>query len=149
MLKVDAHDKEKLIDPLFAKPGKGLILAVIVLLLIIGFGVFMYIRQFIFGLGETNMSRPTYWATYIVNFVFFIGISHAGTLISAILRVTGAEWRRPITRVAEAITVFALAIGMTQILIDLGRPDRLLYPIIFGRLDSGTSFLSPYISSAR
>jgi len=136
MLKVDAHDKEKLIDPLFAKPGKGFIITVGVLLLIIAFGAFMYIRQFLFGLGETNMSRPTYWATYIVNFVFFIGISHAGTLISAILRVTGAEWRRPITRVAEAITVFALAIGMTQILIDLGRPDRLLFPIIYGRLQS-------------
>jgi len=136
MLKVDAHDKEKLIDPLFAKPGKGFMLAVAGLLLVIAFGAFMYLRQLIFGLGETNMSRPTYWATYIVNFVFFIGISHAGTLISAILRVTGAEWRRPITRVAEAITVFALAIGMTQILIDLGRPDRLLFPILYGRLES-------------
>ena len=136
MLKVDTHDKEKLIDPLFAKPSKGLITAVIGLLLVIGWGAFMYIRQLIFGLGETNMTRPAYWATYIVNFVFFIGISHAGTLISAILRVTGAEWRRPITRVAEAITVFALAIGMTQILLDLGRPDRLLFPVIYGRLES-------------
>ena len=136
MLKVDAQDKEKLIDPLFARPGKALILTVAGLLLVIGWGVFMYVRQLFFGLGETNMTRPAYWATYIVNFVFFIGISHAGTLISAILRVTGAEWRRPITRVAEAITVFALAIGMMQILIDLGRPDRLLFPILYGRLQS-------------
>ena len=112
MLKVDALDKKKLIDPLFARPGKGFITLVTGLLLVIGWGVFMYLRQLIFGLGETNMTRPAYWATYIVNFVFFIGINHAGTLISAILRVTGAEWRRPITRVAEAITVFALAIGM-------------------------------------
>jgi Ni/Fe-hydrogenase subunit HybB-like protein len=72
----------------------------------------------------------------MVNFVFFIGISHAGTLISAILRVTGAEWRRPITRVAEAITVFALMVGTLQIIIDMGRPDRLLFTILFGRLQS-------------
>jgi Ni/Fe-hydrogenase subunit HybB-like protein len=73
---------------------------------------------------------------YMVNFVFFIGISHAGTLISAILRVTQAEWRRPITRIAEAITVVALVVGTFQILFDIGRPDRLLYVFRFGRLQS-------------
>ena len=66
------------------------------------------------------------WGVYIINFVFFIGISHAGTLVSAILRVTGAEWRRPITRMAEGITVFALVIGGPMIIIDMGRPDRIL-----------------------
>jgi molybdopterin-containing oxidoreductase family membrane subunit len=62
------------------------------------------------------------WALDITNFVFWIGISHAGTLISAILRVTGAEWRRPVTRCAEAITVFALMIGAMFPIIHLGRP---------------------------
>ena len=63
------------------------------------------------GLAATAMSDYFSWGIYIINFVFFIGISHAGTLVSAILRVTGAEWRRPITRMAEGITVFALMIG--------------------------------------
>ena len=63
-----------------------------------------------------------FWALDITNFVFWIGISHAGTLISAILRVTGAEWRRPVTRCAEAITVFALMIGAMFPIIHLGRP---------------------------
>src|SRR5690348_16796433 len=62
------------------------------------------------GIGVWGINRPVMWAFDITNFVFWIGISHAGTLISAILRVTGAEWRRPITRCAEAITVFALMI---------------------------------------
>jgi len=136
MLKVDAHDKTKLIDPLFAAPGLRFWLMLMGLVVVIGWGVYMYIRQVALGLGETGMNRPTYWGVYMVNFIFFIGISHAGTLISAILRVTGAEWRRPITRVAEAITAFALIVGTLQIIIDMGRPDRLLFVILHGRLQS-------------
>lgn len=94
------------------------------------------VRQWVLGLGVTGLSRPVYWGIYITNFVFFIGISHAGTLISAILRVTQAEWRRPITRIAEAITFFALILGAMQILIDLGRLDRVLNVVIFGRFQS-------------
>ena len=93
-------------------------------------------NQWWVGLGVTGLSRPVYWGVYITNFVFFIGISHAGTLISAILRVTQAEWRRPITRIAEAITFFALIIGMLQVWIDMGRPERILFPFIFGRFQS-------------
>ncbi|MBI3893056.1 MAG: polysulfide reductase NrfD [Candidatus Wallbacteria bacterium] len=68
----------------------------------------------------------------MTNFVFFIGISHAGTLISAILRLVKAEWRRSITRCAEVITVMVLVFGLANVLADLGRPDRafnvLLHP---------------------
>jgi molybdopterin-containing oxidoreductase family membrane subunit len=66
------------------------------------------------------------WGIYITNFVFFIGLSHAGTLISAILRLCKAEWRRAITRCAEVLTVLVLFIGMSNIILDLGREDRLL-----------------------
>ncbi|MCX6030923.1 MAG: polysulfide reductase NrfD [Chloroflexi bacterium] len=99
-------------------------------------GLIALIRQWVLGLGVTGMSRPIYWGVYITNFVFFIGISHAGTLISAILRVTQAEWRRPITRIAEAITFFALILGVTQIFLDLGRSDRILYLFYWGRFQS-------------
>src|SRR5579872_1353744 len=74
------------------------------------------------GLGVAGINRPVFWAFYITNFVFWIGISHAGTLISAILRLCNATWRRPVTRCAEAITVFALSIGATFPVIHLGRP---------------------------
>lgn len=136
MLKVDPRDKKKLIDPLFSSPGTGYWLVFLALAAVIAWGLLTYARQLVFGLGETGMNRPTYWGVYMVNFIFFIGISHAGTLISAILRVTGAEWRRPITRVAEAITAFALIVGTLQIIIDMGRPDRLLSVILYGRLQS-------------
>ena len=136
MLRIDSEYKKKLIDPLFTPLDRSFKLSAGVLLALIVWGAFLYFRQVFLGLGVTGMGRPVYWSMYIVNFVFFIGISHAGTLISAILRVTGAEWRRPITRVAEAITVFALIIGSMQILIDMGRIDRLPFTVIFGRLQS-------------
>lgn len=95
-----------------------------------------YIYQLKNGLQVTAMRNYVSWGAYMTNFVFFIGISHAGTLISAILRVTDAGWRRPITRMAEAITVIALMVGASMVVIDMGRPDRLLNVIIHGRLQS-------------
>ncbi|MDP2743986.1 MAG: NrfD/PsrC family molybdoenzyme membrane anchor subunit, partial [Dehalococcoidia bacterium] len=77
-----------------------------------------------------------FWGLYLVNFVFFIGISHAGTLISAILRVTHAGWRTPVTRMAELITVVALMIGAVMPIIDMGRPERVWHMLVFGRFQS-------------
>ena len=74
------------------------------------------------GFGVTGINNPIFWAFYITNFVFWIGISHAGTLISAILRLVNAGWRRPVTRCAEVITAFALMIGAMFPIIHLGRP---------------------------
>jgi Ni/Fe-hydrogenase subunit HybB-like protein len=99
-------------------------------------GLIAFIQQARRGLSVTGMGNYFSWGIYIVNFVFFIGISHAGTLVSAILRVTGAGWRRPITRMAEAITLFALLIGGPMVIIDMGRPDRIWHVIRYGRLQS-------------
>ena len=74
------------------------------------------------GIGVAGIRRPVFWGFYITNFVFWIGLSHAGTLISAILRLANATWRRPVTRCAEVITVFALSIGATFPVIHLGKP---------------------------
>jgi len=83
-------------------------------------GAFLY--QVWNGIGVWGINRPVFWAFDITNFVFWIGISHAGTLISAILRIANATWRRPVTRCAEVITVFALMIGGIFPIIHLGRP---------------------------
>jgi Ni/Fe-hydrogenase subunit HybB-like protein len=99
-------------------------------------GAHAYLVQYERGLGVTGLNRPTYWGIYITNFVFFIGISHAGTLISAILRIARAEWRRAVTRSAEVITVLVIFFGIGNILIDMGRPDRLLNVIRHGRFQS-------------
>lgn len=133
-----AHETElerAVLNPL-RKTTVSFWLTIAVLGALFAFGMATLVRQWVLGLGVTGLNRPVYWGIYITNFVFFIGISHAGTLISAILRVTNAEWRRPITRVAEAITFFALILGAMQILLDLGRLDRVLNVVIFGRFQS-------------
>ncbi len=124
-----------LFEPI-VKTGRGFYLVAALLLAIALWGVYAYTLQFRYGLGVTGLNRPVFWGFYITNFVFFIGISHAGTLISAILRLCRAEWRRPITRMAETITVLVLFFGAGNVLLDLGRPDRALYVILYGRIQS-------------
>lgn len=106
------------------------------LLAVMAAGLWAYVWQCVHGLKVTAMREYISWGVYMTNFVFFIGVSHAGTLISAILRVTNAEWRRSITRMAEAITVFALMVGAPMVIIDMGRPDRILNVLIHGRFNS-------------
>jgi Ni/Fe-hydrogenase subunit HybB-like protein len=129
------HPDAALLRPI-ENPGRSFYYIVGALLVIISYTGFVYIRQLWFGLGVTGMAQPVTWGFYIINFVFFIGISHAGTLISAILRLSKAEWRRPITRMAEVITAIVLAIGGLHPIIDLGRPDRMLHLFYNGRLQS-------------
>ena len=79
------------------------------------------------GLGITGLNRPIFWGFFITNFVFWIGISHAGVMLSAILRLAKAEWRRPATRAAEVLTIFSLMTAMIMPIIHTGRPWRILY----------------------
>jgi len=116
--------------------GPGFYWAVGSLIAVISFALFTYIHQVLAGLGTTGLAQPVSWGFYIVNFVFFIGISHAGTLISAILRLSQAEWRRPITRMAEVITAIVLAIGGLHPILDLGQPGRMWNLVTSGRLQS-------------
>ncbi|MFQ5747355.1 MAG: NrfD/PsrC family molybdoenzyme membrane anchor subunit [Gemmatimonadota bacterium] len=128
-------DERALLTPL-VKTSPTFYLIAGVLAAITAWGAFAYYLQVRYGLGRTGLNRPEYWGIYIIDFVFFIGISHAGTLISAILRISQAEWRRAITRSAEFITVLVLGFGAVQPIIDLGRPDRLLFIFQHGHLRS-------------
>ena len=121
----DKFTDQVLLDPIIATRSSFYHIAFVLL----GFttvAFFAWLRQLRQGLGVTGLNVPVYWGFYITNFVFFIGISHAGTLISAILRLCQAEWRRSITRAAEVITVLVLFFGVGSIIMDLGRPDRML-----------------------
>ena len=73
------------------------------------------------GMGVAGINRPSYWGIFIVNTVFWIGISHAGTFVSALLRVMKAEFRRPFTRAAELMTTFGLIQAGICIFLHLGR----------------------------
>ncbi len=79
------------------------------------------------GIGVWGNNAPVYWAWDITNFVFWIGIGHAGTLISAILFLFRQKWRTSINRSAEAMTLFAVACAMIFPLFHTGRPWRAIY----------------------
>ncbi len=85
--------------------------------------------QIVTGMGVAGIRRPVYWGVYIANFVFWIGISHSGTFVSAILRVFKAEFRRPITRASEMMTTFALIVAGMYPLIHLGRTWRFYWMV--------------------
>ena len=129
------HKYSRIIEPL-TYAGRPFWLLVIPLSVIFFWSFFAFGWQYYWGLGETGMGHPVSWAFYLINFVFFIGISHAGTLISAILRITHAGWRTPITRAAEVVTVFALAAGPTNILFDLGRSIRFYWVGLHAQFES-------------
>jgi Ni/Fe-hydrogenase subunit HybB-like protein len=119
------------------KPGWGYWALVAGLGLVVGLGLVAWIIQLRQGLGVTGLSSEVMWGVYIVNFVFFVGISYAGTLLSAVLRLVGADWRRPVTRVAEIVTVAALLIAGVMIFADMGRPGVApLNMLKFGRASS-------------
>jgi Ni/Fe-hydrogenase subunit HybB-like protein len=112
---------EDLLRPLIETSWRFWVL-VVVLGGLVATGLTTWAYQMYRGFGMTGINMPVYWAFYITTFVFWIGISHAGTLISAILRLVNAGWRRPVTRCAEVITAFALMIGALFPIIHLGRP---------------------------
>lgn len=123
------------LNPL-TQTSRNYYILVALLLATLAWGFYAYITQIRYGLLATGMRDTVMWGLYLVNFVFFIGISHAGTLISAILRVTNAGWRTPVTRMAEIITVVAISIGAIMPIIDLGRPERVWHIFVYGRFQS-------------
>ncbi|MBI4243025.1 MAG: polysulfide reductase NrfD [Planctomycetes bacterium] len=128
--------EQSLLSSVSRKPGPIYLGVCIFLGLILLGSIAAWIWQIVYGLGVTGMNTPVFWGLYLVNFVFFIGISHAGTLISSVLRITDTKWRRPFTRLAEAITVFSLPFGAMCVIVDLGRPDRLLNVMYFPHFSS-------------
>ena len=92
--------------------------------LVILVGLYALYKQLSEGHIVTGMRDNVVWGLYIANFIFFIGISYAGALISGILHLLRVPWRTPIIRIAEIITVISTIIGPTYILLCMGRIDR-------------------------
>lgn len=88
---------------------------------VVAWGLAAFTWQMTHGMYVTGKNRPVMWALYITGFVFWVGMSHSGTMVSAILRLSRANWRRPILRAAEAMTVFSIAVAGLFPLIHLGR----------------------------
>jgi Ni/Fe-hydrogenase subunit HybB-like protein len=105
--KTEEQLQNDLLRPLYEASGRYWMAVAAAASLVLA-GVYALFYQMYTGIGVWGLNSPVFWAFDITNFVFLIGISHAGTLISAILRLANATWRRPVTRCAEAITVFAI-----------------------------------------
>lgn len=88
---------------------------------VVAWGLSAFTYQVMTDLSVTGLDRPVMWGIYIANFVFWVGLSHSGTMVSAILRLSQANWRRPILRAAEAMTVFSITIAGLFPVIHLGR----------------------------
>jgi Ni/Fe-hydrogenase subunit HybB-like protein len=90
-------------------------------------GMACWAYQIAVGIGVGGQKIPVAWGTYLINFVFWVGIAHSGTLISAILYLFRAGWRSPIARAAETMTVFAVCVAGLFPFIHLGRPWMVHY----------------------
>jgi len=108
--------------PLETKPDKKFYIALSITLSMTGLFVLGLALTFYYGIGMWGNNIPVAWAFDIVNFVFWIGIGHAGTLISAILFLFRQKWRTGISRFAEGMTIFAVMTAGLFPLIHLGRP---------------------------
>ena len=102
-------------------PGRAYYLVIGLCLIGIVYGAFCEGYQILTGMGSTGLMHPVMWGIYLIQFVFWVGIAHSGTLISAILYLFRAPWRTPIARSAEAMTVFAVMAASIFPLIHLGR----------------------------
>ena len=118
------------------KFGKKGVIWTISLIILIVLGIIAYVDQVIKGQVVTNMNDYALWGVYISNFVFFVATSFVGTIIVAVLRLTNNSWRTPIVRIAEIISVAAIIMAGLTIMIDMGRPDRLMNLFIHGRMQS-------------
>lgn len=98
--------------------------------------LFAYTIQLRKGLGVTGLRDFTSWGMYIANFVFFVATSLCGMLISSVLGLIGYRWVKPISRIAEIIAIAFAAVAGLVIISDMGRPDRLPYVFMFGRVQS-------------
>lgn len=104
------------------KPAKSWMLAMAISLALLGYGAYCVFTLVWEGIGSWGLNKTVGWAWDITNFVWWVGIGHAGTLISAILLLFRQRWRMSINRAAEAMTIFAVICALQFPLLHMGRP---------------------------
>src|SRR4051812_8715687 len=113
---------EDIIRPIEMKPTRLWYIGFVVSIGLLLFGVYSVYREVAYGIGQWNLNKTIGWGWDITNFVWWIGIGHAGTLISAILLLFKQQWRTSINRFAEAMTIFAVMCAGMFPLLHVGRP---------------------------
>ncbi len=115
------HDVTRDIAATLGNPGRGYFILMAFVLTVLAAGIIALLVQIRYGLGEAGYEPPVMWGVYITSFVFWVGIAHSGTLISAILYLFRSAWRTAVYRTAEAMTVFAVMTAGLFPLIHIGR----------------------------
>lgn len=140
-------------------PRKSYWISFFVCIALFAWGIFAEIYQYQTGMGPANLNNPHMWDLYIATFIFWIGMSHSGTLLSAILHIIHADWRKPIYRFAEAMTTFTLMTAGLFPIIHLGRlwnmywvlpyvTDRGIWPNFRSPLVWDAFAISTYLTSS-
>jgi len=124
------------LTPELEKTSTGWYITFIVLLGFFLIGIYGLIQQIDKGHIVTGMRDNVVWGFYIVNFIFFMGLSYSGALISGVLHLFNTGWRKPVIRLAELITVISLVIGPFFIFFCIGRLDRLYFLFTHPRIQS-------------
>jgi molybdopterin-containing oxidoreductase family membrane subunit len=133
------------LDTLSPPSGRyWLLVTLLALGVLVGAACWAY--QIAVGIGVGGQNHPVNWGTYLINFVFWVGIAHSGTLISAILYLFRAGWRNPIARAAETMTVFAVCIAGLFPFIHLGRVWLVFYMLPYpNQRNLWPNFQSPLV----
>src|SRR5512140_103459 len=131
--------KEKLLRefaPQLERTSPATLVWILFLLGVISWGVYAFVAQVTRGHIVTGMRDNVVWGIYIVNFIFFMGVSYAGALIGGSLHLFRVKWRKPVIRIAELIAFISLLIGPLYILMCIGRLGRLPNIAFHGRIQS-------------
>lgn len=124
------------LTPEIGKTSRSWYIVFGILLLVFIIGIYGLVQQIDKGHIVTGMRDNVVWGVYIVNFIFFMGLSYAGALVSGTLHLFKTPWRAPVIRLAELITVISLAIGPFFIFFCVGRLERIPYILVFPRIQS-------------
>ncbi len=133
-----SEDKKLIIDltPEIETTSKKWYIIFACFFLVFCIGIYGLIRQIDKGHIVTGMRDNVVWGVYIVNFIFFMGLSYSGALLSGVMHLFHTGWRKPVIRLAELITVISLVIGPFFIFFCVGRLDRLYYLVLYPRIQS-------------
>ncbi len=120
--------------------------------LAIAFGItllcffFPWFYQLYFGIGAAGLNHPGVWGTYLASFIFWIGLSHSGTLLSCVLHLTNSSWRKAMYRSAEAMTLFSLMVAATMVMVHVGRPWFIHWALPYpNQMEMWPNFRSPLL----
>jgi molybdopterin-containing oxidoreductase family membrane subunit len=115
------HEITRDVVATLGRPGRTYYVLLAIVLAVLAVGAFALLWQVRWGLGVAGYRPPVLWGVYITTFVFWVGIAHSGTLISAILYLFRSAWRTSVYRTAEVMTVFAVLTAGLFPLIHVGR----------------------------